>query len=855
MINILRGSGNKKIFLAVFITLASVLGIFNQNLSFAGSVKYTYSKEDCKAIGTTWKKGSIEWGCHVWVQSGWEGFNDRYVSTAQDLSGFEFYNLTGGDDANIECIQGFKRGTNSNGFKGCVRENSNASGLPKGVKESDIMSRAECEGAGGWWSGICHFAKTKESMISSSFLEPKEAISRNDIYTTSRKGDYPEKYYANSGSNKCPAGYKRSTERKKGTSADTCTKIKDPDGDDDGDGIKNSEDPDYEAKDETPEEQSSCAIDGVGWIVCPGVSFVMDTVIGLYKFIGGHFLNIKTGEIFASKDDSVVKAWRSFRDIANILIAIAFSLVILSQITNIGISNYGIKKMVPKLLIYAILVNVSYWVSIIFVDISNILGKSLFNLIESEAAGWDGAVDNLNIYQTLLATGAGAITAVTAGGTLLASGVLALCGLILMAGILIARQALVIMLVVISPIAFASMALPNTEGFFNKWKKSMKAMLIVYPTCSVIVASSVMASRILVKVVEGNPFLEALYSLLPMAGMIATIAVIKGVLSVIDNITGTKIGDKIRGSWDKTSRSVAGSRAVQRADAALDGAGRKFVNKGVDLIPGKNKFSRGLRRALRFNKPLSRSSAANLARISKEDAENATAAGRFESRSNLQKGFSAAAIANEDLGSIIDGGNTFEVDILTETLTGMNMKPGEIATRAVDHIAGAGDRVKQKEAAMKLMQSKSFGEAINKSGPVAKEFMKKIMYESAVDSSGAPLASLTRESVVNDKGTWSSMTEQDLVNMDDHTKNDLAYAITNSSDGSAIQAGIHKLAENAEKNTNLNKNVRNIETINEVKTTIPGSPPEIVNKARRGDYIHANGGSAGKTYDVKSKRK
>ena len=58
------------------------------------------------------------------------------------------------------------------------------------------------------------------------------------------------------------------------------------------------------------------------------------------------------------------------------LFIILLLVVIFSQITGVGIDNYGIKKILPKLIIAAILINLSYWICVAFVDLSNILGNS-----------------------------------------------------------------------------------------------------------------------------------------------------------------------------------------------------------------------------------------------------------------------------------------------------------------------------------------------------------------------------------------------------------------------------------------------------------------------------------------------
>ena len=74
-----------------------------------------------------------------------------------------------------------------------------------------------------------------------------------------------------------------------------------------------------------------------------------------------NFLNIKSDQLFSQseKGKEVFKHWVTFRDIANVFFVIMIAIIIFSQVTGAGISSYGIKKMLPKIIIYAILVNIS----------------------------------------------------------------------------------------------------------------------------------------------------------------------------------------------------------------------------------------------------------------------------------------------------------------------------------------------------------------------------------------------------------------------------------------------------------------------------------------------------------------
>src|SRR5680860_295958 len=110
----------------------------------------------------------------------------------------------------------------------------------------------------------------------------------------------------------------------------------------------------------TPEDKvnkTSCAIPGgIGWIVCPVVNFLAWTADSAFSLLNDNFLKTNPA-IFG---DTTQAAWGSMRSIANVAFVIAFLIIIFSQITSVGITNYGIKKLLPRIIIAAILVNLSF---------------------------------------------------------------------------------------------------------------------------------------------------------------------------------------------------------------------------------------------------------------------------------------------------------------------------------------------------------------------------------------------------------------------------------------------------------------------------------------------------------------
>ena len=340
-------------------------------------------------------------------------------------------------------------------------------------------------------------------------------------------------------------------------------------------------------------DKNSCAIEWIGWIVCPIVRGSTGVVVGLYNFMQANFLNIKSDQLFSNsgKGQEAFKHWVAFRDIANIFFVIMIAIIIFSQVTGVGISNYGIKKMLPKIIIYAILVNISWYIVVIAIDISNIVGSTLFKWLSNDG-NWSFSSDVQKetspvegILTGTAATGAliaaGVTAALVGGATILLFIASAALAVVMTVFILMIREAAVIVLVVTSPLAFVAGLLPNTEGIFKKWIKLTKNMLMIYPICSLIVGGALFVSNLLYGVVD-DPLLKIIYGVLPILSLFAIIAVIKTVLSFIDGLTG----GNLRGAIDKMSGRI--NTAGQNSNWAK-ASREKAANRSIAGIPiGKN---------------------------------------------------------------------------------------------------------------------------------------------------------------------------------------------------------------------------------------------------------------------------
>ena len=357
------------------------------------------------------------------------------------------------------------------------------------------------------------------------------------------------------------------------------------------------------------EEKNSCGVDGIGWLVCPLMSFAGSLGDASYSAIS-QFLSISPG-IFKNDSTSggLKQAWDFFRDIANAAFALIFLWVIFSQISNIGISNYGIKRILPRLIIGALLVNLSFYLCQLAVDLSNILGFSLKGVLEGAASGIDtqsaatGSFNNLFVIGLAL-TGIGLFIFLAVSIPTILSLLLVLLVVLV---ILIVRQSAIILLIAISPLAFAAWLLPNTENLFKKWVSVFRGLLIVFPVISLLYGAGKLAGAVLAASATDDPnnpketmqFAALAASILPLG---ATPFVIKSSLSSLGNI-GAKLGglssmaNKRLGGAIGTSRLNDLKKGWQKSSAKRQAnrrSGNTWLGRGADTLRGSNsRLARG----------------------------------------------------------------------------------------------------------------------------------------------------------------------------------------------------------------------------------------------------------------------
>lgn len=325
---------------------------------------------------------------------------------------------------------------------------------------------------------------------------------------------------------------------------------------------------------------------GIGWIICPVTNWLASGMDMLYGILS-RFLVVEP--LSTTQDSPLYNMWSLMRNFANIMFIIGFLIIVYSQITSIGLSSHGVKRLLPRLIIAAVLVNISYWITALAVDLSNVIGVSLYDLLARvrddvlrDAPSNLGEVTWEGVSGVMLSGGAAAVGAIglAAGAVASAGGSLFFLSVVLMGAIvsalvavlvLAARQALITVLIIVSPLAFVAYLLPSTEKYFDRWRGLFTTMMLVYPAFSLVFGGAQLAG--LAIMYAADPGNENYFNLivLGMAVQVAPLVITPLLLKLSGSLIGRIAGivnDPNRGIIDRT-RKFAQDRHDMRKNRQL----------------------------------------------------------------------------------------------------------------------------------------------------------------------------------------------------------------------------------------------------------------------------------------------
>ena len=336
----------------------------------------------------------------------------------------------------------------------------------------------------------------------------------------------------------------------------------------------------YEANGEP--EVTSCVVGGIGYVICPVMNLMaegMDKLFNVFKSL------LHVAPLISDTNSGLYQAWSFALAIANVGFVIGFLIIIYSYITDRGVKQHDIRTILPRIIVAAILINASYYICALAVDISNILGANLqdiFNDIRGRLVSNDDTVTDPNTWSwssvTTYILSGGTIGAGLAGlavlgtyGTaalflLMPMLVGAVTAILVVLVVFAARHALITVLIVLSPLAFTAFILPSTQKYFERWRSIFMTMLLMYPMFSLLFGGSQLAAHLIAQNATG--VLTLLFAMfIQVAPLIITPFLIKFSGSILGRIAGMVnnpakgLGDRAK-NWSSNKAGLSKDRRV-----------------------------------------------------------------------------------------------------------------------------------------------------------------------------------------------------------------------------------------------------------------------------------------------------
>ncbi len=298
---------------------------------------------------------------------------------------------------------------------------------------------------------------------------------------------------------------------------------------------------------------------------------------------------IKMGD-FVNGVSNIGVAWRIMRDLGNIFLIFGFLASGIMVIINASYFGFG-SKMLPMLLVAAVFLNFSLFISEAIIDVGNLFATEVYTQINHGTAptpdtmrnSFLTSVSNEGISNSIMRTlGLEKIYDVGAGGgtiqVTVSSGawyvgfmaiflfIIAAFVFFSLAFILVARFVALIFLIVVAPIGFAGLAIPKLSGLANQWwgwlvEQTITApalLLLLYVAVAVITdekflleagnragAASVWTGFLDGKVGGLADFGSVLLSFLIAMGLLLAVAVAAKRLSAMGASGATKLAGKL----------------------------------------------------------------------------------------------------------------------------------------------------------------------------------------------------------------------------------------------------------------------------------------------------------------------
>ncbi|MBI3572196.1 hypothetical protein HY091_01515 [Candidatus Kaiserbacteria bacterium] len=237
---------------------------------------------------------------------------------------------------------------------------------------------------------------------------------------------------------------------------------------------------------------------------------IMSRIMGLFAWLLGvaaitldnaMYYTVVTMGNYVNHLSAIGTAWRILRDVGNIVLIFGFLAIGITTILNVDWYGGG-KKMLPVLLVAAIFLNFSLFISEAVIDAGNLFATEFYTQINGGSPATPVDYNLTNIHnegisnkimaqlglQTIYNAGLDQNKKIFTAGNMWFVGFFAVLLFLIaafvmfsLAFILIARFVALLFLIVVAPIGFAGLAIPKLKGTANSWWSALFEQTITAP--------------------------------------------------------------------------------------------------------------------------------------------------------------------------------------------------------------------------------------------------------------------------------------------------------------------------------------------------------------------------------------
>jgi hypothetical protein len=315
---------------------------------------------------------------------------------------------------------------------------------------------------------------------------------------------------------------------------------------------------------------TGCSAGSLSWLFCGAIDALRDVVEPMKRVVEG-LLSITP--IAVDTTNGLYKVWSNFRNLADVILIVVFFFVIFG--TSLGVDNYTVKRVLPRLIAAAILIQFSYLIMGLLNDIVNVvsggLGQLAVNALGGNNLGTAGTNPLLMGIGTALTfiTGAAVVGLAAVAGAaipIFMAMLSAVIGLITTVITLEIRQMILYGLIAISPIAIALWILPNTQNYYKMWQKQFVGLLLMYPLVVLLFVTADLFTVVISNNTSSNDFTKLLASLAPIAVLFLVPSTYKFGGSLFNY--GQKFTSKLGGSLNKQAQNNIAKPWAESAKAS-----------------------------------------------------------------------------------------------------------------------------------------------------------------------------------------------------------------------------------------------------------------------------------------------